>query len=65
MNQAEGSMVKTDGEPDESLVPSLLTLSDVMATGWHAAVAAGVRRGVRRSWSATERWASAASSPRP
>ena len=45
MNQAEGSLVKTDGTPDESLVPSLLALSDVMATGWHAAVAAGVRPG--------------------
>jgi threonine dehydrogenase-like Zn-dependent dehydrogenase len=43
--QADGSMVKTDGMPDESLIPSLLTLSDVMATGWHAAVAAGVRPG--------------------
>ena len=42
---AEGSLVKTDGMPDESLLPSLLTLSDVMATGWHAAVAAGVRAG--------------------
>jgi threonine dehydrogenase-like Zn-dependent dehydrogenase len=27
------------------MIPSLLTLSDVMATGWHAAVAAGVRQG--------------------
>jgi threonine dehydrogenase-like Zn-dependent dehydrogenase len=45
VNQAEGTMVKTDGEPDEALIPSLLTLSDVMATGWHAAVAAGVREG--------------------
>ncbi|MGZ8745402.1 MAG: zinc-binding dehydrogenase, partial [Nocardioides sp.] len=43
--QADGSLVKTDGMPDESLIPSLLTLSDVMATGWHAAVAAGVRKG--------------------
>ena len=43
--QAEGSLVKTDGMPDKALIPSLLTLSDVMATGWHAAVAAGVRRG--------------------
>ncbi len=43
--QADGSLVKTDGLPDASLVPSLLTLSDVMATGWHAAVAAGVRPG--------------------
>ena len=45
VNQAEGSLVKTDGPPDESLLPSLLALSDVMATGWHAAVAAGVRPG--------------------
>jgi threonine dehydrogenase-like Zn-dependent dehydrogenase len=45
VTQADGSLVKTDGVPDASLVPSLLTLSDVMATGWHAAVAAGVQRG--------------------
>lgn len=45
VTQAEGSLVKTDGTPDASLIPSLLTLSDVMATGWHAAVAAGVRPG--------------------
>ena len=45
VTQAEGSMVSTDGMPDASLIPSLLTLSDVMATGWHAAVAAGVREG--------------------
>jgi threonine dehydrogenase-like Zn-dependent dehydrogenase len=45
VTQAEGSLVKTDGPPDPSMIPSLLTLSDVMATGWHAAVAAGVRKG--------------------
>ena len=45
VNQADGSLVKTDGMPDASLIPSLLALADVMATGWHAAVAAGVRRG--------------------
>jgi threonine dehydrogenase-like Zn-dependent dehydrogenase len=45
VTQAEGSMVKTDGMPDPSLFASLLTLSDVMATGWHAAVAANVRPG--------------------
>ncbi len=45
VNQAEGSLVKTDGMPDASLVPSLLALSDVMSTGWHAAVAAGVTKG--------------------
>ncbi|HET7531665.1 MAG TPA: zinc-dependent alcohol dehydrogenase family protein [Nocardioidaceae bacterium] len=43
--QAEGSLVKTDGMPDASLIPSLLTLTDVMATGWHAAVASQVRPG--------------------
>ncbi|MDV3223473.1 zinc-binding dehydrogenase, partial [Intrasporangium sp.] len=45
VNEANGSLVKTDGVPDDSLLPSLLALSDVMATGWHAAVAAGVRAG--------------------
>jgi threonine dehydrogenase-like Zn-dependent dehydrogenase len=47
VGQAEGSMVKAspDGAPDESLWPSLLTLADVMATGWHAAVSAGVAKG--------------------
>ena len=42
---ADGTLVATPGQPDEALVPSLLTLSDVMATGWHAAVMAGVRPG--------------------
>jgi len=45
VHQADGSLVRTDGMPEEKLIPSLLTLSDVMATGWHAAVAAGVRPG--------------------
>ena len=45
VTQADGSLVKTDGMPDDALIPSLLSLSDVMATGWHAAVAAGVRPG--------------------
>jgi threonine dehydrogenase-like Zn-dependent dehydrogenase len=45
VTQAEGSLVKTDGQPDASMIPSLLALSDVMATGWHAAVAAGVPEG--------------------
>jgi threonine dehydrogenase-like Zn-dependent dehydrogenase len=43
--QAEGSLVKLSGHPDEAMLPSLLTLSDVMATGWHAAVAARVKPG--------------------
>jgi threonine dehydrogenase-like Zn-dependent dehydrogenase len=45
VHQADGSLVKTDGRPDDSMLPSLLTLSDVMATGWHAAVAARVTSG--------------------
>jgi threonine dehydrogenase-like Zn-dependent dehydrogenase len=45
VHQAEGSLVKTDGQPDEAMIPSLLALSDVMATGWHAAVASDVREG--------------------
>jgi threonine dehydrogenase-like Zn-dependent dehydrogenase len=42
---ADGTAVATPGVPDEALVPSLLTLSDVMGTGWHAAVAARVQPG--------------------
>lgn len=45
VTQADGSLVKTPGVPAADLVPSLLTLTDVMATGWHAAVSAGVRAG--------------------
>ncbi|MGZ4483350.1 MAG: alcohol dehydrogenase catalytic domain-containing protein, partial [Nocardioidaceae bacterium] len=45
VTQAEGSLVKTDGMPPDSLLPSLLTLSDVFPTGWHCAVAAGVQPG--------------------
>jgi threonine dehydrogenase-like Zn-dependent dehydrogenase len=45
VTQAEGSLVKTDGTPDPALLPSLLTVSDVLPTGWHAAVSAGVREG--------------------
>jgi threonine dehydrogenase-like Zn-dependent dehydrogenase len=45
VTQAEGSLVKTDGMPDAALIPSLLALSDVFPTGWHCAVAAGVKKG--------------------
>lgn len=45
VQQAEGSLVKTPEPPDESMIPSLLTLSDVFPTGWHCAVSAGVRPG--------------------
>ncbi len=44
--QADGTLVRVPGgEPDEALVPHLLTLSDVFPTGHHAAVSAGVRAG--------------------
>lgn len=45
VGQADGSLVATDGVPDAALFPSLLALSDVMPTGWHAAVCAGVTGG--------------------
>lgn len=42
---AEGTLVATDEHPADELLPSLLTLSDVMGTGWYAAKAAEVRAG--------------------
>ncbi|MGO4956865.1 zinc-dependent alcohol dehydrogenase family protein [Luteococcus sp. Sow4_B9] len=43
--QADGTLIATPGQPDEDLIPHLLALSDVMCTGWHAAVSAGVGPG--------------------
>lgn len=43
--QADGTLVGLADLPDDALVADLLTLSDVMGTGHHAAVAAGVRPG--------------------
>ena len=42
---ADGTLVATPEVPDDALVPSLLTLSDVMGTGWHAARSARVKAG--------------------
>lgn len=42
---ADGTLVKLPVGPDHALMPSLLTLSDVMGTGHHAALAAKVERG--------------------
>jgi threonine dehydrogenase-like Zn-dependent dehydrogenase len=42
---ADGTLYKLDGAQDDALMPSLLTLSDVMGTGHHAAVAARVKPG--------------------
>lgn len=42
---ADGTLVPTPGVPSDSLVPSLLTCSDVLGTGWFAADAANVKPG--------------------
>ena len=42
---ADGTLVKLPVAPDSALIPSLLTLSDVFGTGYHAAHAAGVSAG--------------------
>jgi len=42
---ADGTLCPIDVAEDDALMPSLLTLSDVMGTGHHAAVTARVRRG--------------------
>lgn len=43
--QADGTLVALPVGTDDALLPSLLTLSDVMGTGHHAAIAAKVRPG--------------------
>ena len=43
--QADGTLYPSTVGDDDALMPSLLTLSDVMGTGHHAAVAAGSRPG--------------------
>lgn len=42
---ADGTLVATPEVPDAALIPHLLTLSDVMGTGHHAAMSAGVTSG--------------------
>ncbi len=42
---ADGTLVATPEVPADDLVPSLLTASDVLGTGWFGAVAADVRPG--------------------
>lgn len=42
---ADGTLVATPGQPDPDLIPSLLAASDVLGTGWFAAVAAEVGPG--------------------
>ena len=43
--QADGTLFRLEVEKDNELIPSLLTLSDVMGTGHHAAVTAKVAPG--------------------
>ena len=43
--QADGTLVRLPAEPDAALMPSLLTLTDVMSTGHHAALSARVSPG--------------------
>lgn len=43
--QADGTLFVVPDQPADDLIPHLLALSDVMSTGWHAAVTAGVRPG--------------------
>ncbi len=45
VHQADGSLVRLPEAPAANQLPALLTLADVMATGWHAAVAARVEPG--------------------
>jgi threonine dehydrogenase-like Zn-dependent dehydrogenase len=42
---ADGTLLALPDQPDTDLIPSLLALSDVMCTGWHAAVSADVQPG--------------------
>ncbi|MFI6936181.1 zinc-dependent alcohol dehydrogenase family protein [Streptomyces sp. NPDC050287] len=42
---AQGTLVATDEHPDAESVPGLLAVSDVMGTGWWAALAAEVKPG--------------------
>src|SRR5207247_4122710 len=43
--QADGTLYALDASVDEALMPSLLTLADVLGTGHHAAVTAAVGPG--------------------
>ena len=45
IQNADGTLLATPDQPADDLVPSLLALSDVMCTGWHAAVCAEVKPG--------------------
>lgn len=42
---ADGTLVATPQVPDDAMLPAMLSLTDVLCTGWHAARSAGVREG--------------------
>ena len=42
---ADGTLIATETQPDDDLIPSLLAASDVLGTGWYAADAARVQPG--------------------
>ena len=42
---ADGTLVTTPDAPPDDLIPSLLSTSDVLGTGWFAADAANVKPG--------------------
>ena len=52
---ADGTLVATPDLPADDLVPSLLAASDVLGTGWFAAVAAEAGPGKTSRWSGTAR----------
>jgi threonine dehydrogenase-like Zn-dependent dehydrogenase len=43
---ADGTLVAAPGIPPDAMIPSLLATSDVLGTGWFAAVAANVKSGM-------------------
>jgi threonine dehydrogenase-like Zn-dependent dehydrogenase len=45
VQNADGTLIATPEQLDDAMVPSILALSDVTGTGWHAAVCADVRPG--------------------
>ncbi len=45
VQNADGTLLATPEMPSDDLVPGLLSLSDVLCTGWHAAVCADVGPG--------------------
>jgi threonine dehydrogenase-like Zn-dependent dehydrogenase len=61
---ADGTLVATPGQPGPELIPSLLAASDVLGTGWFAAVAAEAGPARRLRLSVTARLGCSAFWPR-